>query len=803
MQFEQLPAAHKDETILKAQQELHEIATELRIDPSLLPPIKAVFLWKEVLTKSSPEEQHLLASFLEQTGAIPSRGIRSPIQLRPLDPAPIESACLSLVEDLLTKKASPQHIINQDAQTLRNAHPELSKSNIQLLQYMVKHQLELSSLDVAPLNTQIPFPLMQHNYFGRFICKGAENPAQAVRHLHVAMPFLVRMRSLIEGLQNKKLHHLWLVVESQATLEMLEAGEKPKKAQLISREEELDALSIVHAVIQQSIDLYGGRKNTTFQPLTCIQIPPLPDVSMQQFDQTERLKVSTAVFDWLLFGTEHPLLERKSLSSSQQRSLNNTLKTLNQRQSALEALSPPERQDPNFEAKNRAFKRMERKLTSGIERCETLFDELANAEANLISIREQLELSSGLLPALRKFRREIAHALAHDQRIVFSFFGSKSSENPGSVVSLLDFAISNIHRKSVNSPATKLLAESPMLLSMGAHKQIALGRTDSPKSMLETSIRPFAINIDEINQSVRYLFSGLMPDREDPKLEVLLETICGEIGLPGVQNPEHLVSLVKQATGRRKPTASHYVEYAFERAPEITTAQLFSLLVTLHKIGVTQISPRTRELSGERFKHPKRTLPMFETFATGYQPNQLGSAPEIFEELSSFQKYLTFDLDALGMAPELEQLEHHLETRGIVAIVDGTNYHPELDSEVGATGDKLKKEDAEQTTEVWGEYVRPSERLVRAFSLRLMEGDVPASLQHSSLMGIVRPDKADKVMQLIVKKFYGIDIDISPNLSTINQLLSDLKLFDDKAILVIDAHSITDLEQYREFLHYL
>lgn len=45
------------------------------------------------------------------------------------------------------------------------------------------------------------------------------------------------------------------------------------------------------------------------------------------------------------------------------------------------------------------------------------------------------------------------------------------------------------------------------------------------------------------------------------------------------------------------------------------------------------------------------------------------------------------------MASELEQLGHHLETRGIVAIVDGTNYHPVLDTEVGATGDKLKFDD--------------------------------------------------------------------------------------------------------------
>ena len=803
MQFEQLPKPGADSDIQKRSAELQEIAHKLKIDSQLLPPIRAVILWKEVLTKASHEEQQLLLTYLEQTGSIPTQGVRSPIKLREPDTHAIETACYSIVNELITSSTSPEDIATRSINSFQTQHPAITKPQIQILQHMVKHQLELSSLELAPLQAQMPFPLMQHNYFGRFISSGAENPAQAVRHLHVAMPFLVRMKSFIEGLQNKTLHHMLLLVESETEQAVLALGKKPSSEEKMTPEERHNALAIVHAVIEQSTDLFGGELKKGQRPLTCVAMPHFPEIALQQFDPSDHLELAGALYDWMLFGTNHPILNDRSLSTSRQRLGKLSLETLEQRQAELAKLQPPSQKSANYRAEMRAYKRTEHKLTKGIERCETMLDELLQEEANIVSIREQMESSTGFMQSIRRFRREINECVESGKRIVFTFFGSEHTEAPGSSLELLDLAISNRHRRNFNFPGVDLLAESPMLLSMPAHKRISTGHTDSPRSLLETSIRSFEVNVDEINHSVRHLFSGLLPNREDPQLSSLLETICLDMALPGVRNPDHLVSLVKQATGKRKPHASHYIDYVFEHAPEMGTAELFSLLVNLHAIGVTTISPRAQQISRERFKHPKRTIPMFERFATGYQPNKLGDAPEIFEDLSSFQRYLSLGLDALGMEPELTQVERHLAERGIVAIVDGTNYHPELNAEVAATGDKLEKGDTEQTTEVWGDYVRPSERLIRAFSLKLMEGDVSPALQHSSLMGIIRPDKADQVMQLIVKKFYGIDIDISPNLSTINQLLSDLKIHDDRSILVIDADSISNLEQYREFLEHL
>jgi hypothetical protein len=49
---------------------------------------------------------------------------------------------------------------------------------------------------------------------------------------------------------------------------------------------------------------------------------------------------------------------------------------------------------------------------------------------------------------------------------------------------------------------------------------------------------------------------------------------------------------------------------------------------------------------------------------------------------TTFPAYLKMGMDALGMAPEVAELEQHLVEHGVVAIVDSTTYHPELDAAI-------------------------------------------------------------------------------------------------------------------------
>jgi hypothetical protein len=129
--------------------------------------------------------------------------------------------------------------------------------------------------------------------------------------------------------------------------------------------------------------------------------------------------------------------------------------------------------------------------------------------------------------------------------------------------------------------------------------------------------------------------------------------------------------------------------------------------------------------------------------------------------------------------------------------VDTTNFHPELGAIV--MEEKIK-DDVEKTREVWGDYVRPHERLVRSFARRIMEGSVDEGLRNYSLVCVRKPGKLDKIWEMLIRKFLGIDMNLTPDLGLINKVLSDLTLHDENVILLVDAESVKDLEQYRQFV---
>src|SRR5262245_39140876 len=81
-----------------------------------------------------------------------------------------------------------------------------------------------------------------------------------------------------------------------------------------------------------------------------------------------------------------------------------------------------------------------------------------------------------------------------------------------------------------------------------------------------------------------------------------------------------------------------------------------------------------------------------------------------------------------------------------------------------------------------------------------MEGAVDEELLDYSLVCVRKPGKLDKIWETLIKKFLGIDMNLTPDLGLINKVLSDLTLHDDNVILVVDAESLKDLEQYRQFV---
>ncbi len=255
--------------------------------------------------------------------------------------------------------------------------------------------------------------------------------------------------------------------------------------------------------------------------------------------------------------------------------------------------------------------------------------------------------------------------------------------------------------------------------------------------------------------------------------------------------------LVRKWSSKKEPKPDDYLLYAFEHAAFLSEPDLQAILFVLRELGFSDVPQRCKELSAERFNHAPAILNQFQVYAHSYRPNKLGALPAVFRDIATLNDYRTLHLDAFGMSEEVKVLERHLISRGIVCIVDTTNFHPELGAVV--MEEKIK-DDVEKTREVWGDYVRPHERLVRSFARRLMESSVSEELKNHSLVCVRKPGKLDKIWEMLIRKFLGIDMNLTPDLGLINKVLSDLTLHDENVILVVDADSVKDLEQYRQFV---
>lgn len=795
------------------QQARHSVLEQSRVvglDPATLTPITGVFKWEQLLRAAQNNDgtAPMLMEYMRAMGYVPESAARLS-RNQQVDLTTLGETRSKIITDIVSGAINETTFTQSASESLKalsDRYPELTKGQTQLLQSIVSQEIRLEKLDVSQLQKQFPFPITQYNFFGRFLAGGDVTPQRAARHLQLANPFLIRMRSLLEGLSNNRLNFLHVDISSASDRQNSQSGQSGLTGPLELKKRAAThraAAEILHAVIDNSADFYGAHRPNGNNPLVCIPVPKIPDVRASHIDKRKTGELAVAVFDWLLYGKrDHPLLHSKALQSGTETLAKQYSKQLAEKKQALRSLEDRSPQSFGSARERKRAQREEKRLQTSIDRLENRLEDINRERSAITPIIRQLEENALTTSAIRQFRAQINHAETSGAKIVFSLLGGSANERPGSLLDFLDLAV-NAPRSLSKNPAVNLLRNSSILLNDDALGRVRSGRIQTPKSVVEQQVRKFHVEADEINVSAKFLIAGILPRKEDPKLALLIDAIATYAPPPGVQTDRELVTLVQKASGKANPQASDYLEYTFERLPSMSQDQLFVLLGKLHELGISKVSPRVQDLSRERFKHRTDVLPSFRVYSANYRPNKLGSAPEIFADRATFETYLNSGIDALGMAPELRQIERHLLERGIVAVVDGTNYHPELNAEIGVTGDKLEKDDAERTTEVWGDYVRPSERAIRGLSLKLIEGDVSPELRNASLMGIVKPNKVSQVMQKIIKKFYGIDIDINPDLSTINQVLADLKLHDDNTVLVVDARSITDMEQYREFVSLL
>jgi hypothetical protein len=796
------PLASANGTATAEQQRVAQLAAQLGLGHAQVSALQAVMAWAVYLRPSThPHDRESLHTYLDVMGYLPTdRKIVASAQ-RSRDT--IDQAVPGLLHgfargelDLDTLDTDP-----------RNNLAGLTRSQVDLLKAILRHQRALDSADLRDLIALFPFPVTAVNFFGRFIAGGCDDPRKAIRYLRLSTPFFVRIRSLLEGLSNDR--YRFLVIHGinaarEYTAEDLEeladepaeekAAQKPIAVAITAPAPlDKDAAELLHASINIADDLVGGSDPAIPRPLACIKVPELPDFASDHIDKHEQAQLAAEFIDWLLTGNrDGVLLRRKALSVEVEREYRKARRDLKQARTKRKKHHRNNAVDLDSKKAMFVWEREDSKLAKKLDNLETRIKQLDRDRVRRKTILQQLDAVEAGRVRIRKLREETAAAIRDGKRIVFSLLGCRDGEV---FCRYLDRAFSIGPDRA--RQGVKVLRSASFLLTPTTAQHLRDNRVQGFGSITEQQLRDFPIVPAQMGPTLRFVLERVLPEKIDPKVSMLIDAIRTHIRLPGATERKHFTYLVRKWSGRRNPRADDYLEYAFEHAAFLGEPDLQAILLVLRELGFADVPPRCRELSAERFNHAPTILHQFKYYAAAYRPNKLGALPAVFKDIATLDDYRTLHLDAFGMSDEVEILQHHLLERGIVCIVDTTNFHPELGAIV--MEEKIK-DDVEKTREVWGDYVRPHERLVRSFARRLMEGAVDERLGNYSLVCVRKPGKLDKIWETLIRKFLGIDMNLTPDLGLINKVLSDLTLHDENILLVVDADSVKDLEQYRQFV---
>jgi hypothetical protein len=789
-----------DGTATAERQRVEHLARRLGLGPARLSAVHAVMTWAAFLRPSTDRrDRESLRTYLDVMGYLPAdRRVVANAERRR---GAVEAAVPALREGFARGDLEAEGFLGTDSELLAQRFAGLTRSQIDLLKSILRHQCALDGADLRDLIAQFPFPVTPVNFFGRFIAGGCDDPRKAIRYLRLGTPFFVRLRSLLEGLSNYRFRFLVLQginAAKEFALEEEEEDDTPdarpgRAAKPAAAALDKEVVDLLHAAIDTAYDFLGGPDPAVAAPFACITVPGLPDFDTDHIDRTEQAQLAAEFIDWLLAGNgDGALLRRKALSVEGERDYRKTKRDLRQARAKRKKHHQAAPADPDGKKAMSIWEREDARLAKRVEDLEHRIRQADRERARRKTILQQLDAAEAGRGRVRKFRGEVARAVREGKRVVFSLLGA----GDGAVFcKYLDRAFSTGPDRS--RPGVKCLRQASFLLSPAAAQHVRDSRVQGFGSITEQQLRNFPIVPAQMGPGLRFVLERILPEKIDPKVSLLLDALLAHVRLPGASERKHLTYLVRRWSGKKEPRPDDYLRYAFEHAASLGEPDLQAVLLVLRELGYADVPARCKELSAERFNHAPAILTQFQVYAQSYRPNKLGDLPAVFRDVATLNDYRTLHLDAFGMAEEVRVLERHLTGRGIACIVDTTNFHPELGAVV--LEEKIK-DDVEKTREVWGDYVRPHERLVRSFARRLMEGAVTEELRDHSLVCVRKPGKLDKIWETLIRKFLGIDMNLTPDLGLINKVLSDLTLHDENVILVVDAESVKDLEQYRQFI---
>jgi MoxR-like ATPase len=801
--FATVPPAN--ETVAAERRRVEQMARRLGLDRAQLSAAHAVVTWAVFLrTSTDRRDRDALRDYLATMGYLPAD--RKVVAQAERSRGDVEFAAALLLDAFTTGGLDAETFLAQDVDTLARRYGGLTRSQVELLRFILRHQRALDTADLRDLVVQFPFPVTAVNFFGRFIAGGCDDPRKAIRYLRLSTPFFVCLRALLEGLSNDRFRFLVIqgmtacrdlgpeepeAAPAQEAVANATGDAKQNAAPKAPPALDKDATDLLYAAINTAHDFVGGPDAGIPTALACIKVPELPQFAADHIESKEHGRLAAEFMDWLLTGNrDGALLRRRALSVEGERDHRRARRDLDRACVKRRKLRAPADQDDKKAMS--VWEREDAKLAKKIDELESKVRHGDRERSRRRTILQQLETAEAGRGRVRKFREEVGRAVREGKRLVFSLLSA--AENSMFCIHL-DAAFSAGPDRG--RQGVKWLRRAAFLLSPAAAKTVRDHRVQGFASAAEQQLRDFPVVPAQMGPALRFILERVLPEKIDPKLSMLIDALRGSIRLPGVTHRKHFTYLVRQWCGKKSPGADDYLRYAFEHAAYLAEPALQAILQVLRELGFSDVPARCKELSAERFNHAPAILNQFQVYARSYRPNKLGALPVVFRDIATLDDYRTHHLDAFGMAEEVQVLERHLLERGIVCVVDTTNFHPELGAVIA---EEKIKEDVEKTREVWGDYVRPHERLVRSFARRLMEGTVHEALRDQSLVCVNKPDKIDKIWERLYRKFLGIDLNLTPDLGLINKVLSDLTLHDENVILVVDAESVKDLEQYRQFV---
>jgi hypothetical protein len=282
------------ETLTAQQRHVEQQAAQMGLGRAQLSSLQAVLTWAVFLRPSTqPHVRACLRTYLDVMGYLPAD--RKIVAHAERSRHTIDRALPRLLKGFISGTLDPETFLETGRELRLPPLRSLTRSQVELLKAIVRHQVALDRADPQDLIVPFPFPVTPVNFFGRFIAGGCDDPHKALRYLRLCTPFFVRIRSLLEGLSNDRFRFLVLQGinaakeessdEQEETSDGVPAGEQNASAASVFDKEAADLL---HASIDNTLDFMGGYDGTIPTPLKAIKVPELPHFDTEHIDGLHR-----------------------------------------------------------------------------------------------------------------------------------------------------------------------------------------------------------------------------------------------------------------------------------------------------------------------------------------------------------------------------------------------------------------------------------------------------------------------------------------------------------------------------------